>query len=506
MSVLSIDAGTSACKVGVFSEAGLVASAGREYPILSPKPGYAELDAADAWKRIKEAVAEAIGAARGKTGGIKAVSFSSMGETMVPVRMDRTVAGPCLLSYDVRGMEYAEKLDRDIGQDALFRINPNFIGPYFSYAKVMWLKDHMPEMFAKSDKILLFGDFIGFMLGAEPYAVNSLANRTLLLDIKKCDWSDRLLEWSGIAREKLGRIVKGGVKVGEVSPDLLAEFGIEGPVEIVAGGHDQCCNALGCGCTRSGLAVLGAGTYETYCPVFEWPSDPAAFLNEIHNFENHVVDGLYAAFLYHHSGLLSQWFRNVFAPEWSGLDNKTVHARLEAEMPGKPTNILFFPHNEAPQWPRYDGATSGLFVGLKTATTRGDMYRAFLEGTALYFVDAIAAMKRMGMTPDVFLASGGASRSDNWLQLRADVLGVPFERLETGEGSLAGAAMLAAMRAGMFAGLDEAAAAWVRRGRVFAPDAGRHAYYRESAALYKRIRPGIGPLMKDMNLRGQCGE
>ncbi|MDR0362779.1 MAG: hypothetical protein LBJ46_08880 [Planctomycetota bacterium] len=505
MSVLSIDAGTSACKVGVFSERGLVASAGREYPILTPRPGHAELDAADVWRRIKEAVAEAVQAAKGRTGRIRAASFSSMGETMVPVRLDRTVAGPCLLSYDTRGMEYADRLNRDIGQDAFQRINPNFIGPYFSFAKVMWLKDNMPEMFEKCDKILLFGDFIGFMLGAEPYACDSLANRTLLLDIGKGDWSDRLLEWSGIAREKLGRMVRGGVKVGEVSRDLLDEFGLEGPVEIVSGGHDQCCNSLGCGCIRHGLAVLGAGTYETYCPAFEWPADPIAYLNEIHNFENHVVDGLYVSFIYHHTGLLSNWFRTVFAPELAKKDGLSVHAQLEAEMPDAPTNILFFPHNEPPQWPKYDGTTSGAFVGLKTATTRGEMYRALIEGTALYFVDAIASMKRMGMTPDVFLASGGASRSDPWLQIRADILGIPLARLETGEGSLAGAAILAAMQTGMFASLDEAAGAWVRRGRVFEPNPKRQAHYRESAALYKRIQPELGPLMRDMNRRPRFG-
>ena len=503
MSVLAIDAGTSSCKVGVFAAEGMVASAGRDYPILSPRPGYAELDPADVWDKIKDCVREAAAAAKGKADRIAAVSFSSMGEVMVPVTGDRRIVGPGILSYDVRGAEYAERLAGDFGQDEFYAINPNLIGPYFALSKLMWMKDHARDVFDQSDRMLAFGDFVGFMLGAEPYACTSLANRTLLLDVRKGDWSDRLLAWSGIPREKLGRMMPGGAVAGTVSRAMADELGLEGGVDIVVGGHDQCCNALGCGCTGAGLAAAGLGTYETYCPVLAWPEDAKAYLGEIHNLENHVVAGLYVSFLYNHSGLLANWFRKAFAPELTAERGRDAFAVLGAEMPEEPTNILFFPHNEPPQWPEFVGDTSGVFVGLKTATTRGDMYKALVEGTTMYFVDAIASLNRMGIDPEVFLASGGASRSDAQLQIKADIIGVPFARLETGEGSLTGAEMLAAARAGVFSGFEEAAAAWVRRGRVFTPDPARRAYYRESAALYKRILPALHPLMKTMTARGK---
>lgn len=503
MAVLAIDAGTSSCKAGVFSESGMVASAGREYAMLSPKPGYAELDAAEVWRKVKDSVKDALAQAKGKTDPVRAVSFSSMGEAMAPVTMRREVVGPCLMSYDARGAGYSDRLIREIGQEAFQRINPNAIGPYFSLPKILWIRDNLPEVYAKADKFLLFADFIGFMFGAEPFATNSLANRTLLLDIRKNDWSDQLLRWAEFPREKLGRIVQGGTPVGVMARDLAEEFGLDGEILLVAGGHDQCCNSLGCGCVKPGMAVAGLGTYETYCPVFSWPRDVDAYLAEVHNLEHYVLPDLYASFLYHHSGLLVNWFRRTFAPNEQARNGKSVYALLDEEMPAEPTNLLYLPHNEPLQWPAYDDETSGVFIGLTMATTRGEMFKALLEGIAYYFVDAMATLDRMGMKPESFVASGGGSRSDAWLQIRADILDVPFTRLETGEGSLTGAAVLAAMRIGMFSTLDEALAIYMRTGRVFVPDPRRREIYRESAALYKQMAAGNKELLKRLSKRNR---
>lgn len=502
MAVLAIDAGTSSCKAGVFSDKGMVAAAGREYAILSPKPGYAELDAAEVWGKIKDSVKDALAKAGKRAGPIRAVSFSSMGEAMVPVTMSRDIVGPCLMAYDCRGAEYAERLEKEIGQDAFYDINPNAIGPYFSMAKMLWIKDHLPDVYAKADKFLIFADFIGFMLGAEPYATNSLANRTLLLDIRKSDWSDPLLEWAGFPREKLGRVVHGGERVGVMSKELKEEFGLDGEILLVSGGHDQCCNALGCGCIKPGMAVAGLGTYETYTPCFSWPQDVRAYLDKVHNLEHHVLPDLFVSFLYNHSGLLVNWFRRVFAPNEQGVGGRSVYDLLNDEMPSEPTNILFLPHNEPLQWPVYDGETSGVFMGLKTATTRGDMFKALLEGITYYFVDVMATLDKMGMKPESFIASGGGSRSEAWLQIRADILDIPLTRLETGEGSLTGAAILAAMQAGMFASLEEAVGAYMKLGRVFTPDPRKREIYRESAALYKEMAADVKPLLRKIAKRG----
>lgn len=497
MRVLAVDVGTSSCKAGVFTPEGLAASASREYQILSPQPGQAELDPVDIWNKVKASIKEAVVKA-GPGDPIAGVSCSSMGEVMVPVTLDRKIVGPSLLAYDLRGGEYAKKLSDAFSEAEFYSINTNIVGPYFSLPKLMWIKENLPDVYRRTDKFLNYSDFVAFMLGGDPRACSSLANRTMLLDMKKCDWSDTLLDWAGFARDKLGIIAPGGTVSGTVLPEIAAELGLSPETVIVVGGHDQCCNALGCGCITDGSCVVGMGTYETFCPVFAWPNDSATFLAEGMNIENHVLPDLYVSFLHNHSGLLVSWFKNTFAPNDVAPNGKSVYSLLDSEMPADPTRLLFLPYNEPPQWPRYIDGAAGVFAGMTIHTTRGEMFKSLLEGIGFFFVDALNALKRVSVTPEVFLASGGGSKSDAWMQIRADILGVPFTRLVGGEGSLNGAAMLAAVQSGMFKGYPEAVSAYLRTGDTFTPDAGRHAVYKERFEQYKKLWPTMQPILTNL--------
>ncbi len=495
MLMMAIDVGTSACKVGVFSADGLVSSAGCEYEVVSRQPGWVEIDPDTTWRKIKDAVRRVVHAEGVDPAAIRAVSFSSMGEAVVPVRLDRTLVGPSILIHDVRGEEQARRLAEAFDPAKLFGVNPNIVGPHFTFAKLMWLRENEPEQHERTEKYLLWGDFLGFMFGAEAYATKSLANRTLLFDAFRGDWSDELLRWSGIDREKLGRIVDSGVQIGVIDSRIARELGLPADLALVSGGHDQGCNSLGCGCLNPGDVVVGMGTYECYTPTFAWPGDLETFRAEGMCIENHVVGGLYMSFLYHHSASLVNWFKNTFAPEL-GAD---AMERLNAELPDAPGKLLFLPHIEPPAWPRYLGDTAGVFVGMKPGTGRGDMFKALLEGITFSLVGAVEAMRRTGTCPAAFLASGGTSRSDRWMQIRADVMGIPFIRLATSEGSLTGAAILAGVHSGLFKSNAEAVSAYVRKGRTFTPDLRRHERYRERVALYNRLLPALHPLLRDVN-------
>lgn len=490
MNVLAIDVGTSSCKAGVADAEGFVAVAGREYGIRAPGPGYAELDVREVRDKVFDAVDEVLAAAGADE--VRAVSFSSMGEAVVPVGRGGEALGPSILGYDARGASHADALLERFGEQELYRISPNSVGPQFTITKLMWLRDNQPDLYAATRAFLLWADYFGHVLGAEPYATNSLANRTMLFDVTANAWSDALLEWSGLDGGKLGRIVGGGDVVGVVSAETAKRFGLRDDTLLVAGGHDQCANALGSGCVRDGTAVVGMGTYEAYCPIFAWPADTEAFRREGMNLEHHVVDGLFATFLYHHSGLLVNWFRRAFAPNERPEAGGSVYDILNAEMPDRPTGLLFLPHNEPPQWPRYLDKTAGAFVGLKTTTTRGEMFRALLEGITFFFVDAVRAMERVGVKPAEFLATGGGSRSDAWMQMRADVIGTPFTRLAVSEGSLSGAAILAGVKAGLYAGHEEGARVFAKKDRTFEPRADMAAAYRELYGIYETLYPSLG--------------
>jgi xylulokinase len=496
MSLLGLDIGTSQCKAAVFAVDGRrLGFAVREYRPLQPAPGWSEFDARDLWGRVRETIREAAAGAGGDP--VTALCVSAMGEAVVPVTRDREIVGPSIPSGDPRGLETAEALRRDFGEEAFYRINPNLLGPQYSLPKLLWLRERQPDVFARADRFLLWSDFVNFMLGCEPACNNSHANRTLLFDLDANDWSDRLLAWAGLDRARFGRVVEGGTVVGTVSAPMAAELGLPGGVRVVAGGHDQCLNALGCGCVAAGKAVCGIGTYECLTPVFAKPRDPLALLRERLNIEHHVLPGLFVAFLFNQSGSLVRWFRDTFAAA-EAAGGGDVYARLNAEVPPEPTRLLVLPHFEPPPWPKYMPGATGVILGLRSNTTRGEILKAIMEGATYHFVDAIAALRRMGIATTEFVASGGGARSDAWLQIKADIFGLPFVRPRNAEGGVTGAAMLAGMATGAYRSVEEAVAVFVRRDRVFEPDAKRHAVYEDLAASYRAIVPALVPMLEKL--------
>jgi xylulokinase len=490
MSLLGLDLGTTGCKAAVFALDGRrLAQAYREYETLRPEPGRAELDAADVWAKTRECIAEV--AAASEADPPAALSISSMGEALVPLTRDRRILGRAVLCTDARGAEYVERLREEIGQERFYQINPNLLGPQYSLPKLLWIRENQSELYRSADRFLLWADAVAFLLGCEPVASQSLANRTLLFDLGAGDWSETLLEWSGIERGKLGRVVPGGRVLGEVAPHLARELGLPPGVRVVSGGHDQCLNALGCGAAQAGRAVCGIGTFECITPVFGPIAEPLSMLEAGLSIEHHVLPGLFVSFLYNQGAALVKWFRDTFAAADTPPAGADIYDVLNREMPPEPTNLLVLPHFETPVCPRTLEDSAGVIAGLRTETTRGEILKAVMEGETFYFAELMDTLGRLGIRPREFIASGGGARSDAWLQIKADVFGLPFVRPRITEASTLGAAMLAGLATGAFASPGEAASRFVARECTFEPDARRHELYHERLAIYRALYPAV---------------
>ena len=493
MSLLGIDVGTSGCKAAAYGvEGGCIASAHREYPTLHPQPGWAELDSRLVLTRVKEVIAEV--AAQTAHDPIIALCISSMGEAMTPVNRDGQVLANSILQVDIRGADYARQLEADFGREAFYAINPNIPGPNYSLPKLLWLRDNEPALFDSAWKFLLWGDLVSVMLGAEPVTSCALANRTLLFDIRKEAWSEPLLAWSGMDAERLPRPVPSGTVAGEVRADIAAELGLPKGVKIVVGAHDQCCGALGAGICSGGKAVCGMGTVECITPVYDGIPSGETMLPLGLNVEHHVVPGLYLSFLYNQSGSLVKWFRDTFAADLHGDD---VYGALMGEMPAAPTRLLVLPHFEATGSPDFITDSAGVIAGLRTGTERGEILKAIIEGAAFYFVESLDALRGLGIDMSEFIATGGGTKSAAWLQIKADIYGVPFVRPKITECGALGAAILAGCATGAFGGPAEGVARFVARDCVFEPDMARHAHYREMHAKYRQLYPAMKRLLKD---------
>jgi xylulokinase len=177
----------------------------------------------------------------------------------------------------------------------------------------LWLKDHQPDLYQQTDQFLHWSGFVSFMLGADAVVDYSLANRTLLFDLDRCDWSDELLGLTQLDRDKLPPTVPAGAVIGTVARHIAEELGLSADIPIVSGAHDQCCTGVGCGVIEPGRAMYGMGTYICLMPVFDRRPESAAMMAQGLNTEHHAVPGQFVSFIYNQGGALVKWFRDTFA-------------------------------------------------------------------------------------------------------------------------------------------------------------------------------------------------
>jgi xylulokinase len=397
MSLLGIDIGTTGCKAASFSGDGdLIAIAYREYARMSLPDGYAELNSKlvlnDIWDCISEVAAQT------QTDPIEALSVSSFGEAMVPVTAEREIIGNCILSSDIRGQQYISNLLEEINQEEFYKINTNIIGVNYSLPKILWVKENQPEIYRSAYKFLLWADLVIYMLGGDPVANYSLANRTMFFDIHNQSWSKKILSLTNIDLEKFPVLVPSGTLAGVIDRNIAEKLNLPKITKLIVGGHDQCCNALGSGVYEEGKTVCGMGTFECFTPVYECiPRSTNAFLKYGLNIENHVVPDRYVSFLYNQSGSLVKWYRDTFATADKRLLRKgeDIYMLLISEIPMEPTNLFVLPHFEITGPPKFIADHCGVIFGLKTNTKRGEILKSIMECTTLYFVESLNKLKKL---------------------------------------------------------------------------------------------------------------
>jgi xylulokinase len=491
MSLLGIDVGTTGCKVTALSAEGQVlGSAGREYDVLRPHSGWAELDSQAVWSAIRASIHEAAQCTTADP--IAALSVSSMGEAMTPVSRDRRILGNCLLGFDVRGREVLELL-ATLDPHVFFERSGNVASTIYGGQKLIWLRDHRPELFEAADKFLSWADLVAYLLGGEVVTDYSLANRSLFLDLSARTWSVETLTLVGMPPDKLPPVVPAGTVVGTVKRSLAAELGLPDNVAIVIGGHDQCVSALGAGVIQPGLAAYGLGTYICISPAFSELPNTASMVRSKLNVEHHVVDGLYLSFYYNLTGgALLKWFRNTLAPQDHMLAKargEDIYTLLLAEMPNEPTDMLVLPHFAPTGPPLFDGAPLSIIAGLTLETDRGTLIKGLLEGVTYYFREGLDILSEAGIPVEEYRVTGGGARSDAWLQMKADILGRPLARPKVTEAGAMGAAILAGVGAGVYSSIGEAVETLIKLERHFDPDMRRHALYEERFARYRLLYP-----------------
>jgi len=501
MSLLGIDVGTTGCKAGIFSESGeMLALAYREYDPRNPRPDWAELDAAEVWTKVKQTIS-AVTQTPGIT-PIQALAVSTMGEAMVPVSKEREILGPSILIYDSRGQAYTQDLRRVLPDETLYPKTGNTFGFFFSMVKLMWVKENEPDLYARTDFFLPWTSFISFMLGADPVVDYALANRTLLFDINARTWSDALLEVSGIDREKLPETRQAGTVIGQVSADIAKELHLTPGLPIVMGTHDQCANAVGCGAIDAGQAMLGMGTFTTLVPVFTEKYDPQLAIPLGVNTEHHAVPDRFVSFIYNQGGSVVKWFRDTFAANDKKVyENRgeDIYVQLFSEIPESISSLILLPYFTTTGLPDFSPHTSGVITGLHLTSSRGEILQGIIESILFDLKMTIEPLREMGLDLTEYIAVGGGSKSDRWVQTCADIFGSPIRRPFVTEAGVLGSAMIAGVGSGIFRDYGSAVRDMVRMGDQFTPNLKKGVFYHWKYEKFLDLRNRLTPLLEDLS-------
>jgi len=472
---LGLDIGTSGCKAVAFDADGrTIVQAGRDFELRFTPEGGAELDSDEVIGKCLAVIAET----RQQSGGaIRAMAVSSQGEAFTALGQDSRTLCHAMVSSDARAARYACEWPAQFGAERLYQITGHTAHPMFTLFKLLWLRDHRPEVWRQADRFLCFEDLLHHRLGLEPAIGWPLAGRTMLFDVRRHEWSPELLEAIGLTVGKLARPLASGSVVGKTEDGML----------VVASGHDQPCGALGAGATKPGVAMYASGTVECITPAFSKP----VFNEELRRSNlctyDHTVPGMYATVAFSLTGgNLLKWFRDEFA---SGQSYEQV---LAAAAPA-PTKLLVLPYWTPSGTPHFDVQTPGAILGLRLSTTRGEMLRALLEGVAFEMRLNLEILHDAGCELHELRAIGGGAKSAFWTQLKADVLGKPITTLNVTEAGCLGAAMLACA-ADTGAPLSSLADRWVTPVKRILPQPEPSAYYSRRFAAYRQLRPALQKL------------
>jgi xylulokinase len=484
--VLGLDVSTTATKALLIDRDGnVLATAAAEYDFDSPRPLWAEQDPGLWWSAAQRIIPEVLRDAGASADHIAAVGASGQMHGMVLLDEAGEVVRPAILWNDGRTQAQCDAMREAVGPERLIAITGNDALTSFTATKMLWVREHEPEAWARARHLLLPKDYVRFKLTGEHALDVNDGSGTVLLDLRTRTWSPEVLEALGLDPAMMPRTVEGPEIVGVVTEEAAAATGLGAGTPVVGGSGDQASNAVGLGAVVPGIAAMSVGTSGViFTPTAGPAIEPRGWLQAF----CHAVPGTWHLMGVTMSAAGSlKWLRDELAPDKSWAE---LTALAEPIAPGS-EGLIFLPYLSGERAPYPDPLARGAFIGLTVRHGLGHMVRAVLEGVAFSLRDVFALMSEVAPEPLRELrASGGGTNSALWKQIIADVLGVPISLTRTAEGVATGAAILAAVAAGWYPTVGEACEAMVEVTDTTepGPDAGA---YDAAYEVYRSLYPAL---------------
>jgi xylulokinase len=490
--LLGLDVSTTGSKAVLVDEGGrVVGSATHSHPLSTPRPAWSEQDPADWWSASLRSIREVLRETGTPAEQVAGVGLTGQMHGLVLLDDTGEVLRPAILWNDQRTAAECAEITQAVGAERVLAITGNPVLPGFTAPKLVWVRKHEPEVYARIAHVLLPKDYIRYRLTGAFATDVSDASGMSLLDVGARDWSGEILAALDVPRAWLPEVTESPVVSAHLSAGGARESGLREGTPVVAGAGDNAAAAVGTGIVAPGLVSASLGTSGVlFAPLAEYRPEPAG---RLHAF-CHAVPGQWhlMGVMLSAAGSL-RWFRDALAPgvPFDQLVDEAAGVRPGAE------GLLFLPYLSGERTPYPDPDARGAFVGLSLVHSRPHMTRAVLEGVAFGLRDSLELMKSLGLDVRTVRAQGGGARSPLWRHILADVLGAEVAVPEAAEGAALGAALLAGVGAGVWESVEQAAEA---AGRVAesvqpGPDA---AVYDEYYPRYRALYPALAPEFASM--------
>jgi xylulokinase len=486
---LGIDVSTTSVKALLVDELGAVVAVGStDLSLSTPYPLWSEQNPLDWWEAAVRSIQAALSQAGVKGDVVKAIGLTGQMHGLVLLDSSGRVLRPAILWNDQRTGEQCEQITNLVGMERLLEITGNQALTGFTAPKILWVRQHEPEIYRRARHILLPKDYVRLQLTGEYACDKADGSGMILFDLKKRDWSTELLQILEIPPEWLPTSFEGPEVTGKITQEAAELTGLSPGTPVVAGGGDQAAQAVGVGAITPGIVALTLGTSgvvfaPTRQPFIEPEGRLHAFCHALPE-TWHLMGVMLSA-----AGSL-RWFHDTFWPQLSydDLINGAVEISPGAE------GLLFLPYLTGERTPYPDPLARGAFVGLTVRHNRAHMARAVLEGVAFGLHDSMQLILAAGLEQiSQVRVSGGGSRSRLWRQIISNILGSDLVTVNTTEGAAYGAALLAGVGTGAWTSVEEACRVCVRVMEEVQPEEKAVATYRDIYPKYRDLYPALKP-------------
>ncbi len=494
--ILAHDLGTTGNKASLFDATGsAVAATFSSYATAYPHPNWAEQDPADWWRAVRDSTLELLATADLPPAEIAVISFSGMMNGMLPVDVEGTPLRPAIIWADLRATAEADTLAERCGFEEVYRRTGHRPGASYTAAKMLWLRSHQPDLYARTFRVLQAKDYVAHRLSGAFATDYSDASSTNLFDLEQRDWAVDIIEAVDLDPEKLPPALPSSTVIGQVTREAAAETGLLAGTPVVIGGGDGACATVGAGSVKPGDAYNYVGSSSWIAVTSEQPlHDP-----QMRTFTFAHLDPA----LYFPTGTMQcaggsfDWLERLLRDEGSDKLYDELGTAAAMVKPGA-NGLLFLPYLIGERSPHWNPLARGAFVGLTMTHGRPEMARAVMEGVALNLRMILDAFQGQGAGIEAMRLIGGGARSPLWRQILADAYGLAILRPELlAEATSLGAAIAGGIGVGLFTDYS-IAHEFVQVEPGEQPDPGRSQQYARLLELFQRTYALLEPVFEDL--------